>query len=131
MGILRILVVDDEPDVELLFKQRFRKDLREGTVEFHFAFSAEDGLQFLSKQSPPGVVLLLSDINMPGMNGLQLLRRVKADYPGLKVMMVTAYADEANRLSANSFGADEFLTKPVDFIELREKIEKLMNDSGS
>lgn len=129
MGLLSILVVDDEPDVELLFKQRFRKELREGTVEFHFAFSAEDGLQFLNNQVPPGVVLLLSDINMPGMNGLQLLRRVKAEHPALKVMMVTAYADEANRISANNLGADEFLTKPVDFNELREKVAKLLSGS--
>jgi CheY-like chemotaxis protein len=121
----KVLIVDDEPDVELLFRQRFRKELREMTMDFHFAFSAEGALSFLQGLRPFDVVLLLSDINMPGMNGLELLRLVKNEFPELKVIMVTAYGDEANHQAALNFGADDFITKPVDFKLLKERMEML------
>ena len=97
MNPIKALIVDDEQDVELLFRQRFRKELREGEMAFQFAFSADEALSYLHGLQPFDVVLLLSDINMPGMNGLELLKRVKTDFPTLKVVMVTAYGDDANR----------------------------------
>ncbi len=125
MNARKVLIVDDEPDVELLFRQRFRKELRELTIDFHFAFSAEGALDFLKGLRPFDVVLLLSDINMPGMNGLELLRLVKGEFPELKVIMVTAYGDEANHQAALNYGADDFITKPVDFRLLKERMELL------
>ena len=127
MNTIKALIVDDEPDVELLFRQRFRKELREGEMEFNFAFSADEALNYLRGLQPFDVVLLLSDINMPGMNGLELLKRVKTDFPTLKVVMVTAYGDDANRQAANALGADDFITKPVDFKVLRERMQQLYN----
>jgi CheY-like chemotaxis protein len=118
----KVLIVDDEPDIELLFRQRFRKEIREGLMTFNFAFSADDALQYLKALHPFDVVLLLSDINMPGMNGLELVRRVKGDFPRLKVIMVTAYGDEANHMAALGYGADDFITKPVDFAVLKERM---------
>jgi CheY-like chemotaxis protein len=125
MNPIKALIVDDEPDVELLFRQRFRKELREGEMVFMFAFSADEALNYLRGLQPFDLVLLLSDINMPGMNGLELLKRVKNDFPTLKVVMVTAYGDDANRQAAQSLGADDFITKPVDFKQLRERIQSL------
>jgi CheY-like chemotaxis protein len=121
----KVLIVDDEPDIELLFRQRFRKEIREGLMTFNFAFSADDALQYLKALHPFDVVLLLSDINMPGMNGLELVRRVKGDFPRLKVIMVTAYGDEANHMAALGYGADDFITKPVDFSILKERMSIL------
>lgn len=128
MSPIKTLIVDDEPDVELLFRQRFRKELREGLLELRFAFSADEALNYLHGLQPFDVVLLLSDINMPGMNGLELLKRVKSDFPDLKVAMVSAYGDDANRQVALSLGADDFITKPVDFKHLRERMELLNTD---
>jgi CheY-like chemotaxis protein len=125
----KVLIVDDEPDVEMLFRQRFRKELREMTMDFHFAFSAQDAIEFLKSLRPFDVVLLLSDINMPGMNGLELLQIVKSEFPELKVIMVTAYGDEANHQAALNFGADDFITKPVDFKLLKDRIETMRNQS--
>jgi CheY-like chemotaxis protein len=123
MPLSKILVVDDEPDIELLFRQRFRKEIKEGLLTFHFAFSADGALKYLKGLEPFDVVLLLSDINMPGMNGLELLRQVKMEFPHLKVIMVTAYGDEANHRAAMNYGADDFITKPVDFKDLKERME--------
>jgi CheY-like chemotaxis protein len=122
MNALKILIVDDEPDVELLFRQRFRKELRDGDYDFQFAFAAESALEYLESLEPFDVVLVLSDINMPGMNGLELLRLIKTRFPELKVIMVTAYGDEANHATANGYGADDFITKPVDFNYLKDRI---------
>lgn len=130
MPPLKVLIVDDEQDVELLFRQRFRKELKETSMVFHFAFSAESALTYLKNLKPFDVVLLLSDINMPGMNGLELLRLVKSDFPHLKVIMVTAYGDEANHQAAIGYGADDFITKPVDFKVLKERME-LINTQNS
>ena len=119
----KILVVDDEKDVRLLFLQRFRKEIRKGELDFEFAFSGEEALDVLDRMGHE-TVLILSDINMPGMSGLELLKTIKKDYnePPPVVMMVTAYGDEENYNTAKELGADDFLTKPVDFKMLKEKL---------
>ena len=119
------MVVDDEQDVELLFRQKFRKELKEGEYNFHFAFNGEDALQYLRSLNPFDLVLVLSDINMPGMTGLELLRTIKTEFPLLRVMMITAYGDKGNFNKAIEAGANDFLTKPVDFLQLKEKIHHL------
>jgi len=119
---IKILIVDDEQDVESLFRQRFKKELRSDEFSFHFAFSGEDAINFMKALHPFDIVLVLSDINMPGMTGLDLLRKTKNDFPQLKVIMVTAYGDERNRAEAKNYGADDFVTKPVDFEVLKERI---------
>lgn len=124
---MKILVVDDEKDVQILFQQRFRKEIRKGELHFEFAFSGEEALEVLKKFEHE-TVLILSDINMPGMSGLELLKTIKHNYknPPPVVMMVTAYGDQENYETAKKLGADDFLTKPVDFKMLKEKlIEKL------
>jgi len=120
---MKILVVDDEKDIQVLFEQRFRKEIKNGQVEFIFSFSGEDALQQLNKWEHEAM-LILSDINMPGMSGLQLLENVKKKYmkPPPIVMMITAYGDAENLRIAKELGADDFLTKPVDFTMLKEKL---------
>jgi two-component system, chemotaxis family, chemotaxis protein CheY len=120
---MKILVVDDEQDVKALFEQRFRKEIRDKKVEFAFAFSGEEALSLLN-QWEHEALLILSDINMPGMSGLQLLENVKRKYmkPPPVVMMITAYGDAENHRIAKELGADDFLTKPVDFTMLKEKL---------
>lgn len=124
---MKIMVVDDERDVELMFKQRFRKELRTGQIEFHFAFSAEDALNFLQSQSATDIILILSDINMPGMNGLELLKIIKSKFPHLEIFMITAYDDEQNYRTSMAYGANAYLTKPIDFEELKKKIFNLQS----
>jgi CheY-like chemotaxis protein len=121
---MNILVVDDERDMQALFEQRFRKEIRSGTVHFVFATSGEEALQYLN-QHQHEAVLILSDINMPGMSGLELLRHIKEKHrqPPPVVMMLTAYGDAENYNLAMKFGADDFLTKPLDFNLLREKLK--------
>ncbi|MDE3248797.1 MAG: response regulator [Bacteroidota bacterium] len=121
---MKILVVDDELDVKALFEQRFRKEIRNGLVNFAFAFSGEEALQYL-EQYGHEAVLILSDINMPGMSGLELLDKIKHGQlqPIPIVMMITAYGDEENFKAAKRLGADDFLTKPVDFTVLKEKLK--------
>jgi two-component system chemotaxis response regulator CheY len=123
---MKILVVDDEKDVKVLFEQRFRKEMRSGEMEFVFAFSGEEALQHLSSFDHEAV-LILSDINMPGMSGLELLKRIKEKHhePPPVVMMITAYGDADNYNSAMKLGADDFLTKPVDFTSLKEKLKAI------
>ncbi len=123
---MKILVVDDEPDVQTLFEQKFRKDIRQQTMEFVFAHSGNEALHYLSKHDHEAV-LILSDINMPGMTGLELLSKIKAQYktPPPVVMMITAYGDPEMKSSAVQLGADDFLTKPLDFTLLREKLQTL------
>jgi len=120
--MIKIMIVDDEQDVESLFNQKFRKDLKSNNFEFEFAFSAEAALNYLGSLNPIDIVLILSDINMPGKSGLDLLKEVKVKFPQLKVMMVTAYGDKENYDQAYSLGADDFITKPIDFETLRNKI---------
>jgi CheY-like chemotaxis protein len=120
-----ILIVDDETDVADLFRQRFRRESREGTYVLHFAFSGEEALEKLADEIEPQLIVILSDINMPGMDGLALLREIKARWPDLPVMMVTAYGDDERRRRADEYGAAEFLTKPVDFDFLKEQLRQL------
>jgi CheY-like chemotaxis protein len=123
---MKILVVDDEKDIQLLFEQRFRKEIREQSVSFAFAFSGEEALDYLNRHEHEAV-LILSDINMPGMSGLELLEQIKQKYmkPPPVVMMITAYGDEENYNTAKRLGADDFLTKPVDFTLLKEKLKTI------
>jgi CheY-like chemotaxis protein len=116
---MKIVIVDDEHDVQALFEQRFRKEVRQGLLELQFAFSGEDALSMLATRGVADIVLILSDINMPGMNGLELLRQIKQRYPWLKVYMITAYGDEESHRRAIEFGCDDYLTKPLDFAVLR------------
>jgi len=120
-----ILVVDDEPDVADLFRQHFRREARQGDYSLHFALSASEALERLSGGIEPQLIVILSDINMPGMDGLALLREVKRRRPELPVMMLTAYADDERRRRAAEYGAAEFLTKPVDFDFLKERLRQL------
>ena len=121
---MKILVVDDEQDMQTLFQQRFRKEIRDGLVDFAFATSGEQALDYM-KSNNHEAVLILSDINMPGMSGLELLERIKSKYvaPPPIVMMITAYGDAENYNTAMKLGADDFLTKPVDFTLLKEKLK--------
>lgn len=121
---MKILVVDDETDVKVLFEQRFRKEIRNEQVSFVFAYSGEEALSYLS-QHKHEAVLILSDINMPGMSGLELLEQIKHQFlePPPIVMMITAYGDAENFNTAKKLGADDFLTKPVDFNVLKEKLK--------
>jgi CheY-like chemotaxis protein len=126
-----ILVVDDEPDVADLFRQRFRREARQGTYVMHFASSGEDALAKLDDGIRPQLMVILSDINMPGMDGLELLRETKRRWPELPVMMVTAYGDDERRRHASDYGAAEFITKPVDFEMLKERLLQLPNGAAS
>jgi CheY-like chemotaxis protein len=120
-----ILTVDDEADIAELFRQHFRREVRQGLYALHFADSAEEALQMLADGIRPQLIVILSDINMPGMDGLSLLREVKKSRPEMPVMMVTAYGDDERRRRARELGAAEFLTKPVDFELLKEQLSRL------
>lgn len=123
---MKILVVDDETDVKTLFEQRFRREIKNGEVNFVFAFSGEEALTYLNTNKHEAV-LILSDINMPGMSGLELLKRIKQKYntPPPLVMMITAYGDAENRKSAEDLGADDFLSKPLDFTDLKDRLKHI------
>ena len=120
-----ILVVDDEADVAELFRQQFRREVRQGQYVIHFAQSAEEALDKLGDGISPELIVVYSDINMPGMDGLSLLRRVKEQHAHLPVIMVTAYGDDERRRKAAEFGAREFVTKPVDFDLLKQQLQQL------
>ena len=120
---LLILVVDDEPDVEILFRQQFRRDLRAERFTMQFAQSAPAALQAISDAASASLILILSDINMPGMSGLELLPKAKAVRPDVPVIMITAYGDAETKRKALERGADALLTKPIDFLALRDEIE--------
>ena len=122
---LSILIVDDEPDVAELFRQRFRREVRQGLYVLHFAGSGEEALERLDTGICPELIVILSDINMPGMDGLALLREIKTRWADLPVMMVTAYGDDERRRRADEYGALEFITKPVDFDLLKEQLRQL------
>ncbi len=119
---MKIMVVDDENAVQRLFEQRFRRELRTGTIEFTFAFSGEEALSYLENNGTSYPSLILSDINMPGMNGLELLQNIRENFPALTVFMITAYGDEEKKQQAKSIGADEYFIKPIDFKSLKKKI---------
>jgi CheY-like chemotaxis protein len=124
MERLKILLVDDEEDAEMLFKQVFRNEIKKHDFEFHFAINAEEALKYIFLLNPFDVVLVLSDINMPGMNGLDLLKEIKTLFPSMKVIMITAYDNEQNYIQALNYGADGFMAKPVDFELLKKKIKE-------
>ena len=120
-----ILVVDDETDVAALFRQHFRREVRQGMYVLHFACSADEALEKLDNGIEPQLIVILSDINMPGMDGLALLSEIKRRRPELPVMMVTAYGDDERRRRAGEYGAAEFITKPVDFAFLKQQLQRL------
>lgn len=124
---MKILVVDDEHDVKVLFQQRFRKEIRNNELDFAFAFSGEEALSYMDEHNHEAV-LILSDINMPGMSGLELLEKIKKNFhkPPPVVMMITAYGDKENYDTAMKLGADDFLTKPVEFGILKEKLKSIL-----
>ena len=124
-----ILVVDDEPDVAEMFRQRFRREARNGTYVMHFANSGDEALQLLDEAIEPDLLAILSDVNMPGMDGLQLLGKIKQRFPDLPVMMVTAYGDNGRRRRASELGAAEFITKPVNFDQLKERLRQLPSNA--
>ena len=125
-----IWIVDDEPDVAGLFRQHFRHEIRQGLYVLHFAYSAEEALRMLADGIRPELIVILSDINMPGMDGLTLLSEIKKTWPELPVMMVTAYGDEERRRRAGEHGAAEFITKPVDFNFLKQQLQQLAQPAG-
>ena len=118
-----ILVVDDEPDVEDLFRQQFRRDIRAGRFTMDFAQSGDSALQKISDANAVPLILILSDVNMPGMSGLELLPKAKASRPDVPVIMITAYGDGDTRRRALEGGAEALLTKPIDFTALRSEID--------
>ena len=124
---IKILVVDDEPDVEMLFRQKFRKEIRKGRLDLEFAFSGAEALEILKSNDPPEVMYIFSDINMPGMSGIELLRKLKREFPAIKVSMISAYGDDENYRKAMDSGAKEFFTKPIDFTSLKDEISKLID----
>lgn len=119
---MKIMVVDDEPDIQMLFEQQFRKEIKSDKVKFHFALSAESALEYLKEKTNSDLRLIFSDINMPGMNGIELLKQVKTNYPDLSIYMITAYGDEKSRQQAIKLGCDDYLSKPIDFDDLRNRI---------
>jgi CheY-like chemotaxis protein len=120
---LLILVVDDEPDVEMLFRQQFRRDLRRGRFTMEFVQSAPAALQCITDATGASIILILSDINMPGMTGLELLPKAKAVRPDIPVIMITAYGDAETKRKALEGGAEALFTKPIDFGALRNEID--------
>ncbi|PRY84770.1 response regulator [Mongoliibacter ruber] len=127
---MKFLVVDDEKDVEMLFRQKFRKEIRSGAVELEFAFSGQEALDILENTQPPEVMYIFSDINMPGMTGLQLLEKVKEKFPKIQVSMISAYGDTENHDKAMSSGAKEFFIKPIDFNTLRNEVEQILKEQA-
>jgi CheY-like chemotaxis protein len=126
-----ILVVDDESDVEMLFRQQFRRELRAGRFRMDFALSADSALQRMSDGAAASLILILSDINMPGMTGLELLPKAKAARPDVPVIMITAYGDDNTKRKALEGGAEALLTKPIDFVALRSEIDSRVAGAGS
>jgi two-component system, response regulator, stage 0 sporulation protein F len=125
---MKFLIVDDEKDVEMLFRQKFRKEIRNGEVTLEFAFSGQEAIDILHSHVPPDVVYIFSDINMPGMTGLELLDKVKAEFPEIKVSMISAYGDSENYEKAMNSGAKEFFTKPIDFVSLKSEIQSILRN---
>jgi CheY-like chemotaxis protein len=127
---MKFLVVDDEKDVEMLFRQKLRKEIRSGAIELVFAFSGQEALDILESTQPPEVMYIFSDINMPGMSGLQLLEKVKTLFPQIQVSMISAYGDSDNHNKAMSSGAKEFFTKPIDFESLKYEVEQILKEQA-
>lgn len=126
---MKFLIVDDERDVEILFRQKLRKEVREGLFELEFAFSGNQALELLRSHKPPEVMYIFSDINMPGMTGLELLDKVKSEFPEIQVSMISAYGDSENHDKAMNSGAKEFFTKPIDFDSLKAELKDILAGS--
>lgn len=126
---MRILVVDDEPDVADLFRQNFRREIRSGHYRLDFALSGAEALEVLRHGVPPDVLVVLSDINMPGMSGIDLLAVIREEWPGIPVCMLTAYGDLATESQARGLGAKAFLAKPVDFARLRKQLAASLGEA--
>ncbi len=126
----RILMVDDEPDAQELFRQNFRREIRKGVYVFDFAISGEAALKLLKRQTPLRVLLVLSDINMPGMSGIELLAEIRETRPEVGVFMITAYGDTETEARARDLGAERFLTKPVDFAVLKDDLSRTIEGSA-
>ena len=131
MSSVSILVVDDEPDVVDLFKRQFRREMRKGEYVMYFAESGEDALEQLTGKVEPEVMLILSDINMPGMSGIELLKKAKEKWSDLPVAMITAYGDDESRRRAMDAGATDFLVKPLDFKELKSRVSSIVAERRS
>lgn len=125
---MKILIVDDEKDVELLFRQKLRKEVRSGILELEFAFSGKEALELLRSQQPPEVMYIFSDINMPGMTGLELLDQIKSEFPEIKVTMISAYGDSENYDRAINSGAKGFFVKPIDFDSLKKELNQIAGE---
>ncbi|WP_053977258.1 response regulator [Mangrovimonas xylaniphaga] len=123
---MEVLIVDDERDIETLFRQKFRREVRNQNLELLFAFSGSEALEILERENPPKVVYVFSDINMPGMTGLELLDKIKSQFPNITVSMISAYGDSENFDRAIQSGAKEFFTKPIDFESLRKEIHQML-----
>ncbi len=122
---MKLIVVDDEKDVQFLFQQKFRKEIRSGEIQIHYAFDGHSALTLLDSLENPINYLILSDINMPEMTGIELLKEIKLRYPETKVIMITAYGDESNFNLAKKHGADDYFTKPLEFDLLKSKLDYL------
>lgn len=125
---MRFLIVDDEKDVEMLFRQKLRKEIRNGDIELEFAFSGQEALDFLRNRTPPNVMYIFSDINMPGMTGLELLDKVKSEFPKIEISMISAYGDRENYDRAIKSGAKGFFVKPIDFNSLKTEVKQIIED---
>jgi DNA-binding NtrC family response regulator len=122
---MKLLIVDDEKDVQWLFEKKFRKEQKSGEFDMYFAYSGEEALELLKQPKMADVKLVLTDINMPGMNGLDLLKLIKEQYSRLPVIVITAYDDAKNRMTAYRYGANDYINKPIDFEKLKDKIFRL------
>lgn len=122
---MKLIVVDDEKDVQFLFQQKFRKEIKAGEIQIRYAFDGPSALKLIESLDSPIDYLILSDINMPEMTGIELLKEIKSRYPTLKVVMITAYGDENNYNLAKQHGADEYFTKPLEFSLLKSKLDFL------
>lgn len=122
---MKILIVDDEKDVQWLFEKKFRKEQKSGELDMYFAYSGEEALDLLKQPKMNDVKLVLTDINMPGMTGLDLLKILKEQFSRLPVVVITAYDDAKNRMTAYRYGANDYINKPIDFAKLKEKIFRL------
>jgi DNA-binding NtrC family response regulator len=127
---IRVLMVDDEPDAQELFRQNFRREIRKGVYSFDFAESGEQALEILKHGTPPEILLVLSDINIPGMSGMELLAEVRRIWPDVGVFMITAYGDAATESRARTLGASSFFSKPVDFPQLKDDLARAVGTAA-
>ena len=126
----RVLMVDDEIDAQELFRQNFRREIRKGVYQFDFAQSGEQARDILRNGTPPEILVLLSDINMPGMSGMELLAEVRRSWPDTGVFMITAYGDDATERKAAALGAERFFAKPIDFAQLKQDLARAVGEAA-